>query len=92
MKIRSINPTNINKLRNAFYDELLEEGIRFDTIGLVEEGEQLVLFFEDKQKDTASVIKFEKEGCIGYEPAFIAHEIMKPIIEDIKKKKDQSLH
>lgn len=84
MKIRTINPTNINKLRNAFYDELLEAGIRFDTIGLVEEGEQLVLFFENKEKETASVIKFEKDGCIGYEPAFIAKNVMEPIIADMK--------
>lgn len=92
MKIRTINPTNINKLRNAFYDELLEEGIRFDTIGLVEEEEQLVLFFENKEKDTANVIKFEQKGCIGYEPAFIAHEVLKPVIADMKKRAKENLH
>jgi len=88
MKIRSINPTNINKLRNAFFDYLLEEAVKFDSIGLIEEGEQLVLLFEDKEKEKAHVFKFDAKLCIGQDPGDIAKKIIEPMLPKLKENKN----
>lgn len=82
MKMRSINPTNINRLRNAFYDYLLENGVPFNKIGLGEEGEKLVLFFE--RDESLNVFELEKEMCIGHEPTFVAESVIEPMLNHLK--------
>lgn len=86
MKIRSINPTNISKLRSAFYDLLLEHRIAFDTIGLTEDKEDLILLFEDHVNEKGHAIRFPSEGCIGHEPEFIAQQILQPMLKDLPKR------
>lgn len=84
MKIQSINPTNIGKLRKAFLDYLLDNGVRFHTIGLVEEGEELVLVLEDKENEKGHVFRLEAKKCIGHEPGFIAQQIIQPMLPRLK--------
>lgn len=84
MKIRSINPTNISRLRNAFYDFLLENAVPFHTIGVTEEDDQLILYF--KKDDNLNVFKFDKEACIGQEPEFIAETVIQPMLKRLQGK------
>ena len=80
--MRSINPANINRVRNAFYDYLLENGFHFNKLGLGEEGKKLLLFFE--RDEHLSIFEFEKEMCIGYEPTFIAESVIEPMLNHLK--------
>lgn len=86
VKIRSINGPNINRLRNAFLDCLLENDVRFESIGLQESGENLMLFL--KVKEQVRVIEFEKQFCIGHEPMEVAEDIVKTLLSKLKGKKD----
>ncbi|MGE6415259.1 hypothetical protein ACQKDD_13935 [Planococcus kocurii] len=88
MKIRSINSPNINRLRNAFYDYLLENAVPFNNLGLVEGEEQLALYFEIA--GNPQVFKFDKEYCIGHEPATVAEDIIKPMLNHLIGKNSMS--
>lgn len=86
MKIRSINRPNINRLRNAFLDYLLESEVPFTKIELVEGEENLALYLEIGEQPR--IIKFKKEFCIGHEPTDVAESIIKPLLNHLKGKKD----
>lgn len=81
MKIRSINVTNINRLRNAFYDYLLDNTVPFNNLGLVEGKEKLALYFEIA--GNPQVFEFDKENCIGHEPSVVAEDVIKPMLNHL---------
>lgn len=85
MKIRSINQTNINRLRNAFLDYLLDNGVVISKIGLMEEGDKLKLLLMSKSEERMSVFEFEKEKCIGHEIDFIVQSIIDPMLPILKE-------
>lgn len=89
MKIRSINPTNINKIRNAFYEYLLDHQVRFDVIGLTQDQDKLVFFFENKEIEKAHVFEFEAMRCIGFEPSAIAKGILEPALPSLKSSENR---
>lgn len=80
--MKTINPVNLRRLKNAFTHYLVEQGVPFYEIGLVEEEEQLVLVFVRTEK--AHVFKFGKNECLGHEPDFIAKSVIDPMLEHIK--------
>jgi hypothetical protein len=82
LKVRTINQTNINRMRNAFMEYLLDNGVIMSEIGLFEEEDKLILVF--KLKDNLSVFKFEKEKCIGHEIDLIVQEIINPMLPQLK--------
>jgi len=85
MIIRTINSTNINKLRKAFSDYLLDLSIRFDTIALLPDGDKLILIFENNEKEKGYAFEFESIVCIGQEIQTIVREVIDPMLPRLKE-------
>lgn len=85
MKIRNINSRNKAILENTFLDYLIENGVKLAEFGLVEKGDKYLLLIKLNGHNQITVLEFVKEDCIGYEPAAVAEEILKPILDELIK-------
>ncbi|AOZ93609.1 hypothetical protein [Paenibacillus crassostreae] len=82
MKIKTINPTNINRLRIAFENVLLDNGIRYTKVGITEDGDELVFLFEGNDK--LHTFKWNKKTCVGHGTEEIAKSVLEPMITRLK--------
>jgi hypothetical protein len=83
MKIKTINPININRLRIAFENILLNNGIRYSKIGLTTDGDEMVFLFE--RNDKLHTFRWAKSKCIDHDIEEIVQSILEPMISRLKE-------
>jgi hypothetical protein len=83
MTITTIDQPTLNLLHKAFEIVLKENNISFTSIGIVEEGEQLLFLYEGAS-EKVHVFKWNKASCIGVSIGVIAQSVLNPIIPTLR--------
>lgn len=82
MKLKTISPTTVNRLRVAMENYLLDHGIGYESVGLFEKDSKFhfVLALKDKGLEAT----WDSNRSIGLELQVIAEDILKPMVESFK--------
>lgn len=82
MILKTINDKNLSMLRVVFEEILLDNGIRYKKIGLVERDDELVFLFETDEK--VHTFGWAKANCLNQDIQLIAKEVLEPMIPRLK--------
>lgn len=79
MELNNTDQPSLDYLRKAFEIVLKENNIPIRSIGIVEQGEQLLFLYEGKS-EKVHVFNWSKASCIGLSIGVIAKSVLTPII------------
>jgi hypothetical protein len=83
MELNKIDETTLDYLRKAFEIVLKENNVPIRSIGIVEQGEQLLFLYEGSS-EKVHVFNWNKSSCIGLSLGVIAQSVLTPIISTLR--------
>jgi hypothetical protein len=83
MELNKLDKTTLDYLRKAFEIVLKENNVPIRSIGIVEQGEQLLFLYEGSS-EKVHVFNWSKASCFGLGLRVIAQSVLTPIIPTLQ--------